>query len=151
MRICILNAKCLPNADILPERSGFRQLSHWVSLCVANSPPKRGERIVQYIGHSFWLCYQTRGLFLPYPPYIQILKSHCRSLPEKIYTRSGPKIPAVGQLEGRAFLGLNPFCKLNISKVNKQLTISEILNFHSKHFALRYFSVRSPQELMVIK
>ena len=27
-------------------------------------------------------------------------------------TRSGPKIPVVGHLEGRGFLGLNPFCKI---------------------------------------
>ena len=34
-----------------------------------------------------------------------------------IKTRSGPKIPAVGHLEGRAFLGLDPFCKIKYFKM----------------------------------
>ena len=71
-------------------------------------------------------------------------------------------------MEGRAFLGLDPFCGISLAedeeiitiglmegpitlhvvnrqlKVNKQLTISKILNFHSKHLCLEEFQCKKP-------
>ena len=74
-------------------------------------------------------------------------EGNCQNVCVAIFTgtKSRLKIPEVGHLEGRGFLGLNPFWKMKYLKSKQtpeskeQLTISEILNFHSKYLFFEIF------------